>query len=58
MPVESHRAWKYLVEPTPDQTFYEGPDDIYETARNARKTEPAKFVKDAGQPTSPPVTSH
>ena len=38
----------------PGQTFYEGPQDVHVVARNASKTEPAKFlvffVKDKGVP--------
>ena len=32
------------VTPTPNQTFYEGPDDVHVVGRNASKTKPAKFV--------------
>jgi quercetin dioxygenase-like cupin family protein len=39
---------------TAGQTFYEGPDDIHVTGRNASKTQPAKFlvvfVKKEGTP--------
>jgi quercetin dioxygenase-like cupin family protein len=46
---------------TVGQTFYEGPEDIHKTARNASKTEAAKLVvfmvKDAGKPISRPVTA-
>jgi len=39
---------------TPDQTFYEGPDDVHVVGRNASQTKPAKFlvffVKDKGAP--------
>jgi quercetin dioxygenase-like cupin family protein len=39
---------------TPGQTFYEGPDDVHVTSRNASSTKPAKFVvfliKDKGAP--------
>jgi len=38
----------------PGQTFYESPDDVHVIGRNARKTQPAKFVvflvKDKGAP--------
>jgi quercetin dioxygenase-like cupin family protein len=38
----------------PGQTFYEGPQDVHVVARNASKTEPAKFlvffVRDKGVP--------
>ena len=38
----------------PDQTFYEGPDDVHIVSRNASNTAPAKFlvffVKDKGAP--------
>jgi quercetin dioxygenase-like cupin family protein len=44
---------------TPGQTFYEGPEDIHTIARNASKTEPAKFLafllKDKSSPASIPV---
>src|SRR5205823_2773387 len=44
---------------TAGQTFYEGPDDVHVVGRNARKTEPAKFVvflvKDKGAPVLTPV---
>jgi quercetin dioxygenase-like cupin family protein len=39
---------------TPDQTFYEGPDDVHLVGRNESHTKPAKFVvffvKDKGAP--------
>lgn len=38
----------------PGQTFYEGPNDVHVTGRNARNTNPATFVvylvKDKGAP--------
>src|SRR5947207_450116 len=44
---------------TPDQTFYEGPNDIHTVGRNASSTKPAKFivflVKDKGAPVLVPV---
>lgn len=44
------------------QTFYENPNDIHKTARNASQTEPAKLVafivKDKGKPVSRPVTAN
>ena len=39
---------------TPEQTFYEGPDDVHVIDRNASATDPAKFlvflIKDKGAP--------
>jgi quercetin dioxygenase-like cupin family protein len=44
---------------TAGQTFYEGPDDIHTSGRNASQTKPAKFVvfliKDVGAPLLTPV---
>jgi quercetin dioxygenase-like cupin family protein len=44
---------------TPGQTFYEGPDDVHVTGRNASTLEPAKFlvffVKDKDAPVFVPV---
>jgi len=44
---------------TPGQTFYEGPDDVHVTGKNASSTKPAKFVvffvKDKGAPVVVPV---
>ena len=44
---------------TPGQTFYEGPDDVHVTDRNASGTQPAKFlvvlIKDKGAPAVVPV---
>ena len=44
---------------TPDQTFYEGPNDIHTVGRNASSTKPAKFivffVKAKGAPVLEPV---
>ncbi len=43
----------------PNQTFYEGPDDVHIIGRNASMTKPAKFlaffVKDKGAPLLAPV---
>ena len=42
-----------VVNLSPGQSWYEGPNDIHTTGRNASRTEPAKFVafflKDAGK---------
>jgi len=44
---------------TPGQTFYEGPDDVHVTGRNASSTKPAKFlvllIKNKGAPVLVPV---
>lgn len=44
---------------TAGQTFYEGPEDIHTTGRNASKTKPAQFVvfliKNVGAPLLTPV---
>jgi len=44
---------------TPDQSFYEGPNDIHTVGRNASSTKPAKFivflVKNKGAPVLVPV---
>ena len=44
---------------TPEQTFYEGPDDVHVVDRNASSTKPAKFlvflIKDKGAPALVPV---
>jgi len=43
-----------VVNLSPGQSWYEGPQDIHTVGRNASQTEPAKFVvfflKDAGKP--------
>jgi len=43
-----------VVNLSPGQSWYEGPDDVHTIGRNASATEPAKFVaffvKDAGKP--------
>ena len=44
---------------TPDQTLYEGPDDVHVVGRNASKTKPAQFVaffvKNKGAPVLVPA---
>jgi quercetin dioxygenase-like cupin family protein len=44
---------------TPEQTFYEGPNDVHVVSRNASTTAPAKFlvvlVKDKSAPVVVPV---
>ncbi len=55
-PIHRHNAhaFVYVLEGTPGQTFYEGPDDVHVVGRNASQTKPAKFVvffvKDKGAP--------
>jgi quercetin dioxygenase-like cupin family protein len=45
----------------PDETFYEGPQDVHRTSANASATESAKFlvfiVKDKGKAATQPVVS-
>lgn len=74
-PIHRHNAYAFLYvlegsivmqvkggEPvtlTPEQTFYEGPNDVHIVGRNASKTKPAKFlvflVKDKDAPVLIPV---
>jgi quercetin dioxygenase-like cupin family protein len=39
----------------PGQIFYEGPKDVYVVARNASKSQPAKFVVFSGKGKGAPV---